>query len=114
MQAEASVVADTPKAAKDGGPATPGRCMYQTPTENSLKAAAVVVGDSLSRSVVAGQKEAAAALQVEGQVRHQLHALRSCNSDTFWISETDSATNRESITILREHRLCRCGGTFSG
>ena len=23
-----------------------------------------------------------------------------CNSDTFWISETDSATNRESITIL--------------
>ena len=22
------------------------------------------------------------------------------NSDTFWISETDSATNRESITIL--------------
>ena len=44
MQAEASVVADTPKAAKDGGPATPGRCMYQTPTENSLKAAAVIVG----------------------------------------------------------------------
>eukprot|EP01045_Picozoa_sp_COSAG04_P003289 COSAG04_NODE_132_length_24268_cov_7.633426_9_plen_161_part_00 len=24
-----------------------------------------------------------------------------CNGDTFWISETDSAANRESITILR-------------
>jgi len=27
-----------------------------------------------------------------------------CNSDAFWISETDSATNRESITILRSRR----------
>lgn len=84
MQAEASVVADTPKAAKDGGPATPGRCMYQTPTENSLKAAAVIRWrDSLSRSVVAGQKEAAAALQVECQIRHKLHALRGDNIDAI-------------------------------
>ena len=30
---------------------------------------------------------------------------RSCNSGTFWISETDSATNRESITILPEIEL---------
>ena len=56
--------------------------MYQTPTENSLKAAAVV-GDSLSRSIVAGQKEAAAALQVERQILDKLDALRSDNVDAI-------------------------------
>ena len=30
----------------------------------------------------------------------RLPVARHCNSDAFWISETDSETNRESITIL--------------
>ena len=31
----------------------------------------------------------------------RLKGRQVCNSDAFWISETDIATNRESITILQ-------------
>ena len=63
-----------------------------------------VAGYGAGRARVAAAADVLAAAVLRAHIGEVLRAVLHrpvCNSDTFWVSETDSATNRESITILR-------------
>ena len=64
-----------------------------------------------SRMVVWRTEEGRADVELD-QLKHSVEE-ETCNSDAFGISETDSATNRESITIFTRQKLARHVGHFA-